>query len=102
MGNALVGYGVGAVAATVALAYLVSLVSAVSFGLLLIGTATFGVIVFSAALTSGDVASATNGPLTRAGTPVVRNKSTGDSRLTAAVYSTSLVVVSFALLVALA
>ena len=103
MGNTLVGYGVGAVAATLALAYVVSLVATVLFGLLLIGTATFGVIVLSAALTSGDVASATNGPLARAGRPiVVRKKTSNAGRLTAAVYSTSLVVVSFALLVALA
>lgn len=102
MGNTLVGYGVGAVAATLVLAYVVSLIATVPFALLLIGTATFGVIVFSAALTSGDVASATNGPLTRSGTRVVRKETSSDGRLTAAVYSTSLVVVSFALLVALA
>jgi hypothetical protein len=103
MGNALAGYGVGAVAATLALAYVVSLIATVPFGLFLIGTATFGVIVFSTVLTSGDVGSATSGTLTQSGRPVAARKAvSANGRLTAAIYSTSLVVVSFALLVTLA
>lgn len=103
MGNTVAGYGVGAVAATLALAFLLSVATSVSFGLLLIGTGAFGVIVLSAALTSGNVTPVSNGTIAQAGNPMVfRRKTTSNGRLTAAIYSTSLVVASFALLVALA
>lgn len=103
MGNTLVGYGVGAVTATLILAYLVSLVATVPFALLLIGTATFGIIVFSAALTSGDVVSVTNATRHRSDNSFVFRKQTSTKgRFIAAIYSTSLIAVSFALLVALA
>lgn len=103
MGNTLIGYGVGAVTVTLLFAYLLSVVATVPFTVLLIGTATFGVIVFSAALTSGDVISVTNAARGRSGDSlVVRKQTSAKGRLTAAIYSTSLVVVSFALLVALA
>ncbi|MFQ3295093.1 MAG: tetrahydromethanopterin S-methyltransferase subunit E [Halobacteriales archaeon] len=103
MGNTLVGYGIGAVLATLFVAYLVSLVATVPFTLLLIGAVTFGIIVFSAALTSGDLVSVTNATRRPSDNSFVfRKQTSAKGRLTAAIYSTSLIVVSFALLVALA
>ena len=101
MGNALAGYGVGAVLATLAIAYLVSVVATLPFGLMLVGAVSFGLIVFSASLVSGDVAPATND--TFSSTPIVVRKNTSiDERLTAAAYGLGLVVASAGLLVVIA
>lgn len=103
MGNALVGYGVGAVAATLALAYVVSLVASVPFGLTLVGTVTFGVIVLSASVTAGTGVRSSDGTTLRPDASVLANRrATTEDRFTAVIYGLGLVVVSSSLLVLLA
>lgn len=103
VGNTFATHGVGAVAVTLAVTYVFSVLASVSFGMLLIGLTTLGVIVLSAALSSSTdspTAGATIAILPSDLGPNSRSSSIG--RLQAFFFGLTLIVAASGALVAVA